>query len=98
LSARREIAIPFVKPQALRSIDGRRAVPVFEVGPSELPEFEYLATASRRRQVDPHELQQYGQQVIQPEDVILSVKGRIGRSAVAVPTSREIPIVPSQAS
>ena len=90
--------VTIVKPQALRSIDGHKAVAVFEVGPGELPEFQFLTNASRQRRVDPHDLQRYGQQMIQPEDVILSVKGTIGRSAVAMPTSREIPIVPSQAS
>jgi hypothetical protein len=71
---------------------------VLEVGPGELPEFQFLTTAPRQRHVDPRDLKRYGQQIIQAEDVILSVKGTIGRSAVAIPVSQAVPIVPSQAS
>lgn len=90
--------VAVVKPQSLRSIEGSEAVPVLEVGPGELPEFRFLTTTSRQRRVDPQDLTRYSQQIIQAEDVILSVKGTIGRSAVAMPISRAIPIVPSQAS
>lgn len=90
--------VTIVKPQALRAPNqAHEAIEVCEIGPAEIPAFKYLGRAGRLRLVDHYDLERYAQQTLQPDDVLLSVKGTIGRSAIAPPAAFEGPNVPSQA-
>jgi type I restriction enzyme M protein len=92
--------VEIVKPQALRSVENghEKGVVIFEVSPAELPEYEYLQTPTRERLVDPQDIERHGQQALRPGDVLLSVKGTIGKSAVAGAELPDIQIFPSQSS
>jgi len=80
--------VEIIKPQALRSAGNDQGVTVFEVSPAELPEYDYLDTPLRDRLVDQHDVERHRQQALRPFDVLLSVKGTIGKSAIV---GRELP-------
>jgi type I restriction enzyme M protein len=80
--------VEIIKPQALRTAENDRGVTVFEVSPAELPEYEYLDSPLRDRLVDQRDVERHRQQVLRPFDVLLSVKGTIGKSAIV---GRELP-------
>jgi hypothetical protein len=91
-----EDLVTIVKPQAFRSAREADGVSIREVGPSELPEFDFLLTAPRERRIDAHDRQRFAQQRLQPEDVLLSTKGTIGRTGIVGSIAPDDEIYPSQ--
>lgn len=90
--------VEIIKPQALRAAEDNQGVTVFEVSPAELPEYGYLDSPLRDRPVDHRDVERYRDQALRPLDVLLSVKGTIGKSAIVDRDLPPIKIFSSQSS
>jgi type I restriction enzyme M protein len=84
-----------IKAQSLRSASAPEVATVWEISPSEFPQFGYLKNALRRREIELGDLQRHAKQVIQDGDVLLATKGTIGRTAIALLKPDCCPIVAS---
>lgn len=84
-----------IKAQTFRSCEGEGGVLVGEVSPGEFPQYGYLESAVRQRQVNPQDYARFKEQVMMGNDLLLSTKGTIGRTAIAAPREGSIPMLPS---
>ncbi len=86
-----------VKPQFLPGGEGaRKGVEVSEVSPGDVPEYGYLETGARSRLVDSSTFASRSKQILQPNDVLLSSKGTIGRVGIVGRLEGNQPLLASQ--
>jgi hypothetical protein len=90
--------VTIVKPQFLKPDEDRDGVKIQEAIPSEIPEYGYLERVDRVRTIEAKLLETRRQQILVPDDLLLSTKGTIGRAGIAKPDRTRPPLLPSQAS
>jgi type I restriction enzyme M protein len=89
--------VEVVKPQFLPSVESaNEGIEVSEVSPGDVPEFGYLETGPRSRFVGRSSLESRSKQVLQPNDVLVSAKGTIGKVGIVGQPKSKTPLLASQ--
>lgn len=68
----------------------RSAVKAWEVGAADLPEFAYIAQPAKEVGIDPATAQRNNHQFLQPLDIVLIIKGSVGKVGI-VPNDIPLP-------
>ena len=64
------------------TVSSGEAIRAWEVGAADLPEFAYIAPPSKEVSIDPSAAQRNKQQFLQPYDIVLIIKGSVGKIGI----------------